>query len=144
MAREQALLDRLAAAQSSDRGDRYRGSTVGEDLEALMESIRRNLRRLLNARQGMCEAAPEYGLPTLSELIVGNQQYVLRVQDAIRTAIERYEPRLRRVRVTQQAVSESRHTLLFRVDAVMVGRAGEHRVWYETEFTPMGEFHVAG
>lgn len=144
MAREQTLLDRLAAVQSTGRSDRYGGSTVGEDLEALMESIRRNLRRLLNARQGMCEAAPDYGLPALTELIAGNQQYVQRVQDAIRTAIERYEPRLRRVRVSQHESSENRQTLVFRVDAAMIGKSGEHRVWYETEFTPTGEFHVAG
>ena len=64
--------------------------------------------------------------------------------EAIRVAIEKYEPRLRRVRVTHQAEEGDQRTLVFRVDAVLVGRSGEHRVWYETAFSPSGRFQVSG
>lgn len=142
--REQSLLDRIAAAGADRAPDTRYGATIAEDLDGLMESIRRHMVCLLNARHGMSEAAPDYGLPALSDLMAGSEQYVRLVQDAIRTTIEKYEPRLRRVRVAHQAAEGTRQTLVFRIDAVMVGRSGEHRVWYETSFAPTGELNISG
>ncbi len=143
MSRERRLLERIAAA-GDDRGSVRYQATAKEDLEVLVESVRRHLGRLLNSRQGMSEAAPEYGLPAMSDLIAGRDQYILLVQEAIRTTIERYEPRLRRVRVTHQADEGKPQTLVFRVDATLVSASGEHRVWYETAFSPNGELEVVG
>ncbi|MBN2448145.1 MAG: type VI secretion system baseplate subunit TssE [Phycisphaerae bacterium] len=137
------LLDRIAALGEERGRGRYEPTTE-EDLEALMESVRRNLTRLLNARQGMAEGVTDYGLPALTDLTAGGERYVQRVQDAIRGTIEKYEPRLRRIRVTHQVHEGDVQTLVFRVDAVMVGRSGEHRVWYETAFAPTGKFAVMG
>ncbi len=137
------MLERIAAAGGDRAGTRYE-ATAKEDMDALVESVRRHLGRLLNSRQGMSEAAPDYGLPAMSDLVAGRDQYVQMVQDAIRTTIERYEPRLRRVRVTQQAEESKPQTLMFRVDAVLVSASGEHRVWYETAFSPKGELEVLG
>jgi type VI secretion system protein len=141
--REQSLLDRIAASAAGRASGRY-AATTEEDAEALMQSVQRNLIRLLNARHGMCEAAPDYGLPALTDMLAGSEEYLRRVQEAIRVAIEKYEPRLRRVRVTHQTDRGDERTLVFRVEAVMVGRAGEHRVWYETAFSPSGKFQVLG
>ena len=105
MAREQTLLDRIAAS-ARQRGGRYE-RTAQEDPEALMESVRRHLTHLLNARHAMSEALPEYGLPALTDVTVGTRDYVGLVRDAIRTAVERFEPRLRRVRVKVRAQAPS-------------------------------------
>jgi type VI secretion system protein len=140
MAREQTLLDRIARC-----GDRQRGRiepSANEDLDALMESVRRNLVRLLNARHGMSEALPDYGLPALNDLTIGSGDYVRRVEEAIRVAVEKYEPRLRRVRVSR-VEDEERQTLSFRVDAVLISQTGEHRVWYETVVTGAGGVEVS-
>ncbi|HPM22294.1 MAG TPA: type VI secretion system baseplate subunit TssE [Phycisphaerae bacterium] len=143
MGREKTLLDRVAASGAERVAGRY-DATTAEDLEGRMESVRRHITRLLNSRHGMSEAAPDYGLPALADLMAGSDQYVRLVQDAIRATIEKYEPRLRRVRVSQQTDEAPRHTLVFRIDAVMVGRSGEHRVWYETALAPSGELRVSG
>jgi type VI secretion system protein len=143
VSREQTLLERMAASTADRTQSRY-APTAQEDLGALVESVRRQLVRLLNSRQGMSEAAPDYGLPALADLMAGRDDYIQMVQEAIRTTIETYEPRLRRVRVTHRAEEGTRQTLFFRVDAVLVGRSGEHRVWYETSFTPNGNLDVAG
>jgi len=45
--------------------------------------------------------------------------------------------------VVQVANEDHPHVLSFRVEAVLVGRSGEHRVWYETMVTGAGEFDVA-
>ena len=142
MAREASLLERIAAGDEP-AGGRYQASAT-EDPEALMQAVQRNLNRLLNARHGMSECAPDYGLPALSDLVVGSADYLARVQDAIRTAIEKYEPRLRQVRVTQQTGEGDQRKLAFRVDAILVGRSGQHRVWYSTAIAPTGQFNVAG
>lgn len=143
MSREQMLLDRIAASGADRRQGRY-DATTEENPEALMESIKRQLTRLLNSRHGMCEALPDYGLPALSDMLAGRDQYLRIVQDAIRSAIEKYEPRLRRARVTHRVEEGDVRTLVFRIDAVMVGRGGEYGVWYETAFSPDGEFSVSG
>ena len=141
MGRERMLLDRIAAGEGRGR-DRYEPSTT-EDVEALMDSVRRHLARLLNARHELSEAMPDYGLPALTDLTVEGGDYVQLIQDAVRVAIEKYEPRLRRVRVTRVVDEDARQTLSFRVDAVLVGQTGEHRVCYETAVTGSGQFDVS-
>jgi len=141
MAREKMLLDRIASFGGQGPG-RYEVSGA-ENLDALMESVRRNIARLLNARHGMSEAMPDYGLPALTDLTVGSKTYVEEVQEAIRVAVEKYEPRLRRVRVTKVSDEADAHRLGFRIDASLVSQSGEHRVWYETLVTGSGEFEVS-
>ena len=141
MGREQMLLDRIA--EMGDRGHNRSEPSVVEDIEELMESVRRHLGRLLNARHGMSEAMPDYGLPALSDLTIGSGDHVQRVQDAVRVAVEKYEPRLRRVRVSSVVDDDSPHTLSFRVDAVLIGQSDEHRVCYETLVTGDGQFEVS-
>ncbi len=142
MGREQTLLARIAGM--SDRKGRRYVPTTEEDIDALMESVRMNLRRLLNARQGMSQAQPDYGLPALVDIAAGGKDYIQRVQDAVRLTIEKYEPRLRNVRVSPCEEESKSETLRFRVDAVLVGSSGTHRVWYETSLRVGGTFDVAG
>jgi len=144
MAREQTLLNRIASG--SDRGRSRHEATATENLDALIESVQTHLVRLLNSRQGMAEAQPDYGLPSLVDITVGSGNYVQLVQDTIRQTIEKFEPRLRRVRVSQRLDEEAtadKEKLIFRIDAILVGRSGEHRVWYETAFRGTN-FEVAG
>ncbi|MHC4063116.1 MAG: type VI secretion system baseplate subunit TssE [Planctomycetota bacterium] len=142
MGREQTLLARIAGRAGPNRG-RYE-PTASEDLEALMDSVRGHLTRLLNARHGMSQALPDYGLPAMSDLTVGGGDYLQAVQAAIQTTIEKYEPRLRRVRVTPVVDEEiEQRTLTFRVDAVLISQTGEHRVWYETQVSGDGDFEVS-
>lgn len=64
MAREHTLLRRLAGS-GQQTGTRSFASRTTEDVEALMESVRQHLGKLLNSRQDMSEAVPDYGLPTM-------------------------------------------------------------------------------
>jgi type VI secretion system protein len=110
-----------------------------------MDSVRDNLARLLNSRQGMSEALPDYGLPAMADLTFGGGDDARRVEEAIRMAVEKYEPRLRRIRVSpvvHEDAGQHRHSLSFRIDATLRGASGEHRVWYETEVRGTGEFDV--
>ena len=142
MSREKTLLERIRTCHERRRS-RYE-PTATEDLDALMESVREHLARLLNARHGMSEGMPDYGLPALTDLTIGSGDYIESVQEAIRVAIEKYEPRLHRVRVSRVVDEEEpRHTLAFRIDAVLASQSGEHRVWYQTEVSGSGEYEVS-
>ncbi|MCH7812385.1 MAG: type VI secretion system baseplate subunit TssE [Planctomycetes bacterium] len=141
MGREQSLLERIAARAEASRGRQE--VTATEDLDAVMDSVREHLIQLLNARHGMSEALPDYGLPALTDLMAGSDDYGVKVLESIKTTVEKYEPRLRRVRVTRVAGEEQRQVLSFRVDATLVSESGEHRVWYETMVTGIGEFDVS-
>jgi type VI secretion system protein len=118
--------------------------TAAENVEALAESVRINLARVLNARHGMSECTPDYGLPALNDLTTGQGDYIQTVERAIQTAIEKYEPRLHRVRVARIVDEDHGRTLSFRVEGTLVGRSGQHRVWYETSVRGNGKFDVEG
>ncbi len=142
MARERSLLERIATGGERSRG-RYQASAE-QDVDALLESVRRQLERLLNARHGMSEALPNYGLPALTDLMVGSKDYQQRVEDAIRVTVESYEPRLRNVRVSKAAGDDDDgRSLSYRIDATLVTDSGQHRVWYETELSGGGYFDVS-
>lgn len=144
MGREQTFLRRLAGGSGIRAGPRHQPTTA-ENVEELRESVRLHLARLLNSRHGMSEAAPDYGLPALVDLTASSGDHVAAVERAIRTAIEKYEPRLRRVRVScvrEEDVAAQR-ALAFRVDAVLVGRDGEYSVGYVTAVGPTGQLEVA-
>lgn len=141
MPRERMLLDRIA--QLGAAGQNRLEPTASEDIDALMESVRRNLIRLFNARHGMSEAMPDYGLPALTDLTIGSRDYVEQVQEAIKVAIEKYEPRLRSIRVRNATDEDGGRTLAFRVEATLCAESGEHKVWYETTVKGNGGFDVS-
>lgn len=143
MAREHTLFARLAAASDTSR-TRVQATTV-ENVEALMDSVRANLTHLLNARHGMSEALPDYGLPALTDFTVGTGDHVQMLQTAIKETIERYEPRLRRVRVTHVVDDVARSDdakFQYRIDAILTGKSGEHKVWWETSLS-RGQFEIS-
>lgn len=140
MGREESFLNRIASLGAA----RQSTPTTAENIDALIESVRQNLARLLNARHGLSEALPQYGLPALTELTMGGRNHVQSVAEAIRGTIERYEPRLRSVRVTRNEEAESRLELNFRIEGVLIGRSGEHRVWYDASLDTRGGFEVTG
>ena len=145
MSREQMLLDRIAARSDPRHGRSEPSATV--DIDALIESVRRQLDRLLNARHDMCETVPDYGLTALSDLMIGSGDYVQRVQRDILEAVKKYEPRLRNVKVSRVEDEEEQHTVSFRIEAriwaKLAGEAKDVPVCYETMVTGNGDFQVS-
>ncbi len=71
----------------------------GSDLDAVIASVTESLRRILNSGRGDASTDGRYGLPDLRGLARNMPRSTNDMIDAIREAIERYEPRLKRVRV---------------------------------------------
>lgn len=140
MSRERMLLDRLAQLEHEPQGGRKRTS---EDVDLLLESVQRHLARLFNARLGMSEAAPDYGLPPLTDTGYNPAEAERRILESIRLAVEHFEPRLKRVKVTRALEDNRPQRMTFRIDAALVTQAGEQKIWYQTKLGGAGRFEVS-
>ena len=74
---------------------RLLGSTGGDELGAVLQ----NLRLLFNTRPGDSAAAPDFGVPDLADLLHQFPAASAALQQSLRAAITRHEPRLRGVHV---------------------------------------------
>lgn len=71
-----------------------RSVTQRPDPVDVVNSVKRNISRLLNARLGESLSAPELGLVDFNDATLGSQDLALQIRRAIRHCIERYEPRI--------------------------------------------------
>ncbi|MCB1049747.1 MAG: type VI secretion system baseplate subunit TssE [Acidobacteria bacterium] len=67
--------------------------------ENLIESIQSNLILILNTRQGMTEAIPDFGLPDIHQVYNALPKSLDGLGEEIRRTISKYEPRLQNVTV---------------------------------------------
>ena len=86
-------------------GKNGRGGKIARfpDQQELLESIHDHLIRLLNARQGVLRHLPDYGLPDLDTFYRELPYSEEDIAYAVKTVIEKYEPRLENVRVQPRA-----------------------------------------
>ncbi|MGL4465286.1 MAG: type VI secretion system baseplate subunit TssE [Planctomycetia bacterium] len=119
-----SIIDRLIDSDSS-------GTTAapGYTVEHVLDTVRRDLEELLNTRRTMDEAEeslPEvrrsllaYGLPDLTTMPIATDRDRADLGRALKDILERFEPRLRDVRVTVKTIGTENfdRTLRFRIDA---------------------------
>ena len=115
-------------------------------LEETMESVRLNLRHLLRTRWGMSEALADYGLPALSDILAEDQEALGRLVNAIQVTIEKYEPRLKQIKV--QPITEEEDVVPLRklqltIDAVLLAGDERHRVRYQTGLDRDGSLEIS-
>lgn len=79
---------------------------TGEHQQPNFNSIKTHLTRLLNSRQGSLTHMPDYGLPDVAEIYQGLPYSVTDLVTAIKTTIEKYEPRIKNIVVKPQAKQE--------------------------------------
>ncbi|MEB2385914.1 type VI secretion system baseplate subunit TssE [Escherichia coli] len=88
-----SLFERMEASSARNR--------QGGSIHSLRQSIRQNLRNILNTRSGSCRGAPELGIDEPE----GAENFRESISRAIEQCIERYEPRISHAEV--QAVVSS-------------------------------------
>lgn len=88
-----SLFERMEASSARNR--------QGGSIHSLRQSIRQNLRNILNTRSGSCRGAPELGIDEPE----GAENFRESMSRAIAQCIERYEPRISHAEV--QAVVSS-------------------------------------
>jgi type VI secretion system protein len=95
-------------------------------------SILDNLTRLFNSRRGAIGHLPDYGLPDITQVYRELPYSVEGLRKAIKETIEKYEPRLRRVRVEEQKGDLYTMRLSFLLTAELL--KGQ-KVQFQTTFT---------
>ena len=75
--------------------------------EALLRSVRNNLRNVLNTRAGSCHGSPELGIPDFNDESLASQNLKGATARIIRQCILRYELRITGITVTAGAQDEN-------------------------------------
>ncbi|MCL5271066.1 MAG: type VI secretion system baseplate subunit TssE [bacterium] len=114
MANERTLIERLMYP------DLRPGRSARERKDHLADSVVRHLIRLLNSRQGCCLTLPDYGMPDFNESLGSKNEMQAAFESAIRSTIQKYEPRLRHVVVHLEEDEGPRLNPRFLVTAELV------------------------
>ena len=129
MGRERTLLERLADPSP----DEVR--TTAYSARALSDSVKRHLQRMLNTRQAQTPIQPEYGMVDVTDCAAALPDVVDAVRRAIKTSIEKFEPRLRRVRIAPLP-SGDRLTLHFAITGELDTGRERVPVSFDTKIDP--------
>lgn len=131
MGHDLTLLERLA---DPDPGEQR---TIRENTQRLVGSVMRHLQKMLNTRQGHVLIQPEYGMPDITDCAEGAPEVLDRVRRAIKSSIEMFEPRLRRVKITHLPVGDDLK-LHFGITGQLVTEKEQIAVHFNTTVTPSG------
>ncbi len=140
-----SLLDRLRGGESVSNSPA--GSRNYQLLGEMRKSVRRDLENLLNTRwrctstdmlpDGLAGSLVNYGLPDFSGGNLQAAQDPTLVYDAVRRAIEQFEPRLSNIHVRPlQSEPGVDRTLRFQIEAILNVEPWHERVRFNTILEP--------
>ncbi len=132
---EQRLSERIRA---QERQPARRG---GKDRKLCVDSIVAHLQRILNTRQGNVLIAEDYGVPDFLDFLQTYPDSVRQIEESIRSAIDRYEPRLSGACVTFIPREEDDLDLRFQIMAVLA-LAEDRQILLETVVGTDGRVRV--
>ncbi|MBT8490319.1 MAG: type VI secretion system baseplate subunit TssE [Deltaproteobacteria bacterium] len=136
--REERLIQRIRTwKKSPNRRD-------GEDPKRLTDSIVRHLERILNTRRGSVGIAHDYGIPDLTDFRSGFPDSVRDLEMTIRDTIEKFEPRLKSVRVKFVPQDADMLTVTFQIVAQLALEDEKTPVMFESMMGSDGKVMIRG
>jgi type VI secretion system protein len=120
----------LLASVRAPHAVRDAGSAPAE--RALRESILQHLQSRCTTRLGSMLVRPDYGLPSVSEMVHSFPDAVDAIARALVHTIETYEPRLANVRVRHQPADTTTLVIRFEVTAHLRGSDAEAPLRFAT------------
>ncbi len=103
-------------------------------------SIMDHLNRLFNTREGSLPHLKDYGLPDISEIYRKMPHGIEELQKAIKKTIEKYEPRMHKIKVVPVTMDPKEFRLVF----ILTGEFREGGiVRFQTTFTSLGSSSIA-
>lgn len=136
MKNEKSLLERISC------GDEYTGSKTGIDDSVVVMSIMNHLTKMLNVRHGSVETLSDYGLPDFNGLMTQFPRAIGEIRREIQNCIEKYEPRLRKVKVSYAEDGLNPLVLRFDITAELSTVGIESPVWFETVLDSAGRVKI--
>lgn len=136
-----SLLDRLIDQEPDNRYEPQ--VTRAESLRRFRQAVKRDLEWLLNTTKlpiEIPETCPEiqksllcYGLPDISSISLQNLADEQRLLRSIECAIEIFEPRLARARVTsKEELTYGQQSITFHVEAILMIDPAPERIAFDT------------
>jgi type VI secretion system protein len=107
--------------------------------ERRIVSIKDNLTRIFNTREGLLPHLVGYGLPDISEVYRTMPHGIERLEEAMTATIEKNEPRLRAIKVTRQQGAEHAMTLAFSISGEVPGLG---TITFQTTFFTNGQSSI--
>ncbi len=122
---EERLLERI---RSIERAPQRPG---GDNRRVCLDSVLSHLQRILNTRQGNVPIAGDYGVPDFLDFLQTYPESVQEIEDNIRNAIDKYEPRLTQATVTFLPDDGDSLTLRFQIVACLTAHEGR-KIFFES------------
>lgn len=138
MASERSLLERLA------RAGEQRGRSRHMNREHAADSVLQHLRKMLNVHQGSVPTLPMYGMPDFNDMASRFPEAIQEIRQVLKTTIEQYEPRLKRVRIDHLSDTADPLHLRFEITAQLVTGEGDSAIWFETALDTSGRMSIRG
>jgi type VI secretion system protein len=135
--REERLLERL---RTWEREPARRGR---EDPRKIVDSVMGHLQRILNTKQGNVPIAEDYGVPDFTDLRHFSAEAVREIERSIRQTIQKYEPRLKAVRVSFIPQEDDNLSLRFQIVAKLATES-RTQVFFETVIDSDGKIDIRG
>lgn len=132
---EERLLERL---RSAERDPLRRG---GDNQRRCIDSVLSHLQRILNTRQGNVPIAADYGIPDFLDFLQTYPDSVHEIERNIKSAIDKYEPRLSGTTVTYFQDEDDALTLRFQIIACLTMEGGR-KVFFETVVDSDGRIRI--
>ena len=110
----------------------------------LSESILEHIQIMLNTWHGNAQIQDDYGIAHLSDILREFPGALRSMEAGIRTTIEKYEPRLKHVRVHFEANPDNLLELRFAITAQLATPDDEDSIWFETIVDSGGHLVVRG
>lgn len=133
---ERTLLERLARPRT--KGAR----SMTENTNELTRSVLFNLQKMLNSRIGHAPAQMDYGIPEPSEVAHAFPDALGQMQRAIRTCIEKYEPRLTGVNVMHVESEDDQFSLRFQITGQLSTSKDRTPVVFDTMVDAAGRIRL--
>jgi type VI secretion system protein len=132
---EERLLERI---RSFERDPLRRG---GDTQRRCIDSVLSHLHRILNTRQGNVPIANDYGVPDFLDFLQTYPESVHEIEQNIKSAIDKYEPRLSGATVTYVSDEDYSLTLRFQIIACLTVENGR-KVFFETVVGTDGRIRI--
>ena len=92
--------------------------------------------------ESLLNQARAAGMPDLCDMVYAFPQAASDLRKAIKASLERYEPRLRKVIVSQADSSEEPLTLRYEIRAELATEEGKTPIWIQTRIDEFGNIEV--
>lgn len=110
------LLERITNLEKEEKGERKKKSAAADETRSILQ----HLARLLNTRQGSVSILPDYGVPDLTNVPGDSIQEIRQnIEQILQKVVQKYEPRLAKVRMRMSQSERDAFALRFRIEAVL-------------------------